>query len=261
MESSRLTVAEVVAVLREADRATYEHLKRELASDARSGVAAALVSAERRFAREAEQSAHTDSLYALQRELDPHDLGLVIGVDEVGRGSLAGPLTVAAVVLPSSEPIGGLDDSKRLSPTRREELAEKIHATARAVSIVHIPADQIDLMGMSACIKVAVVRSVLGCDVDPVAVLIDGNPLRVHPAERAIVKGDSKHAAIAAASIVAKVERDALMRSLDDTYPGYAFAASKGYASPEHIERIRSHGLTPLHRATFCTSFTSDALF
>lgn len=256
-----IPISQVAAQFKATPLSQLPDLIEQWSADPRAGVSQLIGSARRRLQLHDLELRRTDSLYALQAELAMQGLAFVVGVDEVGRGAVAGPLTVAAVALPVDDKLLGLDDSKRLSPQRREELAVRIRERASAVSIVHIPAQEIDLMGMALCLKAAVSRALLGAGREPDAVLLDGNPLRIHPRERAIVKGDSSQACIAAASIVAKVTRDAYMVELDSEYPGYGFASSKGYASPEHIDAIRTRGLTPVHRASFCTAFTSETLF
>ena len=185
--------------------------------------------------------------------------GVVVGVDEVGRGSVAGPLTVCAVCLPDEPRIWGVNDSKQLSPQRRCLLAARIAEVATAIGICHIPAARIDEMGMARSLRAAVAGAVSDTGLDPDCVLMDGNPLGAVPHERNVVHGDAKVACIAAASIVAKVTRDELMVELDSEYPGYHLAQSKGYASSEHIAAIREHGLSPIHRASFCGNFLETA--
>lgn len=185
----------------------------------------------------------------------------VIGVDEVGRGSVAGPLTVAAVALPLEPPILGLDDSKKLTAKQRDELAVHIQQAALAIGVAHIEPDIIDRIGMSASLRTAMAQAIEACGLEPDLVLIDGNPVHVHAKERNIIKGDAKVACIAAASIVAKVTRDALMVAADELYPGYGLASNKGYAAPNHIKAIQEKGLTPFHRASFCQNFLQQALF
>lgn len=261
MVQKSASVIEISAALRAADIDALPRIIKLHRDDARLGVSAAVEVARKRLAAARKEFRRSEAMYDLQRSIDPDGTRFILGIDEVGRGAVAGPLTVAAVALPLDRPIHGLDDSKKLSPSRREELAAIIHQTALVAIIVHVPAEEIDLMGMSLCLRAAVSRAILGVESEPHAVLIDGTPLRVHPRERAIVKGDGSEACIAAASIVAKVARDALMRELDPVYPGYGFAASKGYASSEHIQQIRTAGLTEVHRATFCTGFTEESLF
>lgn len=261
MVQKSTSVAEISAALRAADIHALPRVIKLYRDDPRQGVVSAVEVARRRLAAARKEIRRSAAMYDLQRTLDPDGTRFILGIDEVGRGAVAGPLTVAAVALPLDRPIDGLDDSKRLTPERREELAQEIHLTALVVKIVHVPAEEIDLMGMSLCLRAAVMRAILGVEQEPHAVLIDGTPLRAHPRERAIIKGDGSEACIAAASIVAKVARDALMRELDPVYPGYGFAASKGYASPEHIQQIKTVGLTEVHRATFCTGFLEESLF
>ncbi|MCL1847448.1 MAG: ribonuclease HII [Coriobacteriia bacterium] len=182
-------------------------------------------------------------------------------MDEVGRGAVAGPLTVAAVALPLEPVILGLDDSKRLTPRRREELAAIIKSVALAVGIVHIEATAIDRKGIAASLRKAMLDAIAACQVEPDLILIDGNPMHIHEKERCIVKGDSKVACIAAASIVAKVTRDALMVAADGEFCGYGFASNKGYASAAHIQAIKERGLCAIHRTSFCGNFLQQQLF
>ncbi|MCL4554966.1 MAG: ribonuclease HII [Actinobacteria bacterium] len=175
----------------------------------------------------------------------------IAGVDEVGRGALAGPLTVCAVILPPGCLIIGLDDSKRLSPTKRRRIASEIERCAVDYSVTHIESALIDRDGLPASLKSAVASAVAGLRVACCHVLLDGPPLRVHPAETSVVRGDSQVAAIAAASIVAKVHRDALMQELDTIHPEYGFATNKGYGTAHHLEMIRLFSVTSAHRRSF----------
>ncbi len=230
-----------------------DELIERYADDQRKQVRAAAQKALRaRDALLAEQ-ARVDELYRFQAEVGGE--GIVIGVDEVGRGAVAGPLTVCALCLPSSPHVLGINDSKQLTPKKREEVAERIREHATAIGICHIQPETIDKVGMAVALRMAMAGAIENCGVEADCVLIDGNPVHVHPREKCIVKGDARTACIGAASIVAKVTRDALMDELDALYPGYGFASSKGYASAEHIEAIRAHGLTPVHRVTFCGNF------
>ncbi|MCD8200357.1 MAG: ribonuclease HII [Coriobacteriaceae bacterium] len=185
------------------------------------------------------------------------DGGLAVGLDEVGRGALAGPLTVAAVCLPDEPQIVGLDDSKKLTPKRREEIAGQVRESALDISLAHVPADVIDRIGMAAALRRAFTQALDGITESVDAVLIDGQALHVHPLERNIVKGDGKVACIAAASIIAKVTRDALMRDYAEEYPDYGFDQNKGYASAEHMQVIRELGPCPLHRRSFLGNILS----
>jgi ribonuclease HII len=170
-------------------------------------------------------------------------------------------LTVAAVALPLDPLILGLNDSKKLSPAKRQKLAQAIEEVALAIGISHIEPDVIDRIGMAASLRAAMSQAIESCRLDPDLVLIDGRPMHIHEREQCIVKGDSKVACIAAASIVAKVCRDALMVAADGAFPEYGFAANKGYASAEHIKAIQEKGLSSLHRRTFCQNFFQQQLF
>ncbi len=197
----------------------------------------------------------TAGLYSFMRELGGP--GVVVGLDEVGRGPLAGPLTVAAVVLPDEPQIEGLDDSKKLSWHRREELAARIGQTACAIGLCHIEPARIDADGIGPCLKAAFSGALAQCGAEADAVLVDGNPLHIHPREKNVVKGDGKVACIAAASIYAKVARDALMVELAARYPGYGLDRNKGYGTAEHIEALRELGPSPVHRMSFLGNILS----
>ncbi len=260
MSRSR-TIPEIRELLTAAQGARLTRLLEELADDDRSGVRAACDAAESRLCAAKRERERTRRLYDLERSLQAQGFTLVAGVDEVGRGALAGPLTAAAVILPVKPRIEGLDDSKRLTPPRREELARTIHAGAVAVSIAHVPAEEIDSLGVTAALKRAILAALGGLSCGPDHVVIDGLPLRVVEQETAVVKGDSKIAAIAAASIVAKVARDQLMREYALAHPGFGFEINKGYGTAEHIEAITRLGPTVLHRRSFSAGGGTMSLF
>lgn len=257
---ARLTVAQVRALFAEAreadDPQATQVLIRRFEADERSQVVALVRAARRRCEREQAECRRVLEMYREQRALAGP--GVALGVDEVGRGSIAGPLTVGAVALPDEPIVWGVNDSKQLTPARREELAARIRQVALAVGIGHASPEEIDACGMAACLRMAMHRAIEAAGVEPDAVLIDGMPVHVHPREVTAVHGDARVACIAAASIVAKVERDGIMVRAEERYPGYGFAASKGYASPEHVAAIRARGLTDYHRASFCTNFLTS---
>ncbi|WP_370323867.1 ribonuclease HII [Euzebya sp.] len=180
---------------------------------------------------------------------------VVAGVDEVGRGAWAGPVTYCAVVLPSDRRMYKLRDSKQLDPARREELAARIRTFALAVSLGEASNAEIDALGMSAAMRLAARRAVAGLCVEPDVLLLDGNwdfmsGWRTH--NERIVHGDARSASIAAASIVAKVTRDAHMASAADTaHPGYDFCSNKGYPSPSHRAALADLGPCALHRRSW----------
>ena len=179
---------------------------------------------------------------------------LVAGVDEVGRGAWAGPVTYAAVVLPSDRRIYKLRDSKQLDPQRREELFERLVGFALAVGVGHASNVEIDRLGMSDAIRLAARRAVDALPVQPDVLLLDGNWDFLAgygvPTER-IVHGDAHSASIAAASVVAKVTRDRMLVAWHDAHPAYDFAANKGYPAPAHLDALDEVGACPLHRHTW----------
>lgn len=184
-------------------------------------------------------------------ELPTHTV-LIAGVDEVGRGPLAGPVVAAAVILDPERPIEGLADSKKLSEKRREYLAELILERALAWHIARAEVEEIDRINILQASLLAMQRAVQALDPLAELALIDGNrcPQLSCPA-RAVVKGDSRVAAISAASIIAKVARDREMVALDREYPGYGLARHKGYPSPQHLEALHALGVTPIHRRSY----------
>lgn len=183
--------------------------------------------------------------------------GPVAGIDEAGRGPLAGPVVAAAVILRPGERLDGLDDSKKLAPARRDELAAEIKSRAAAWSVAWCDAAEIDAINILAATMLAMRRAVLGLSIFPAAIRVDGNRLPDlkfngrHVEGEAIVGGDGKVAAISAASIIAKTTRDAFMERMDRLYPGYDFKRHKGYGTEVHRERLREMGPCDLHRRSF----------
>jgi ribonuclease HII len=177
---------------------------------------------------------------------------LICGVDEAGRGPLAGPVFAAAVILNPDSPVAGLRDSKKLTALRREELAVMIKRDALSWSIAQCSEAEIDELNILQATLLAMQRAVAGLRLPPKLVLVDGNRLPVLPMRAdAIVKGDSKVAAISAASIVAKVHRDQLCVALDALYPAYGIGKHKGYGTAEHLTALALHGPCPEHRISF----------
>ncbi len=187
-----------------------------------------------------------------QAAFDWDRAGLVAGVDEAGRGPLAGPVVAAAVILDDADPIAGLADSKRLSATRRERLFDQIRARALCCSIALASVEEIDRLNILQATMLAMQRAVRGLRLKPARVLVDGNCLPVLDVMgQAIVRGDALVPAISAASILAKVHRDRWCAQLDLAYPAYGFAAHKGYGTPQHLAALQTHGACPEHRRSF----------
>ncbi len=178
--------------------------------------------------------------------------GLIAGVDEAGRGPLAGPVVAAAVILDDLNPIAGLADSKKLTPLKRERLYDEIRAKALCCSIAEATVEEIDALNILQATMLAMRRSVEGLRLKPTKVLVDGNRLPVLDVlAEAIVKGDSKVQAISAASILAKVHRDRWCQELHAQYPQYGFDGHKGYGTAAHLQALKEHGATPWHRKSF----------
>jgi ribonuclease HII len=188
-------------------------------------------------------------------ELDYPDvaaIGLVAGVDEAGRGPLAGPVVAAAVILSPDTPIAGLNDSKKLSPRRREQLFDHICTTALGFAIAQASCEEIDTLNILQATLLAMRRAVAALPVQPTQVLVDGNRLPNLPMPaQTIVGGDGLVAAIAAASILAKVHRDRLCLQLHARYPAYRFDLHKGYPTAAHLAALQQHGACPEHRRSF----------
>ena len=178
--------------------------------------------------------------------------GLIAGVDEAGRGPLAGPVVAAAVILDELKPIQGLADSKKLSAKRREKLFDEIRAKALCFSIAEATVEEIDTLNILQATMLAMKRAVEGLRLKPHKVLVDGNRLpSLDILAEAIVQGDAKVPAISAASILAKVQRDRLCASMHQTHPQYGFDQHKGYGTQAHLEALAVHGASPWHRRSF----------
>ena len=192
---------EVAALLHDAPLDEVDALEKRYGDDPRAQVRKAVASMRRRADAERREQARVRGMYELQHELAGG--GIALGVDEVGRGAIAGPLTVCAVALPDEPIIWGLNDSKQLTPQRREALAAQVAEHALAIGIAHIEPASIDAVGMAIALRMGMAQAIESAGIEADAVLIDGNPVHVHPREVTLVKGDARVASIAAASIVA----------------------------------------------------------
>lgn len=255
------TIAEIRASLQAAHAEEYAVLARAFKSDPRKGVQQALESTRRRIVAEQAEIERVAELYRFQSTLGE---GAILGLDEVGRGPLAGPLTIGGVVLPDEPYILGLNDSKQIPEAKRPSIADEIRKVAKAFTIQHIEPNRIDELGIATCLRIAFTQAIndierqgikIGC------ILLDGNPLHIDPREVNVVKGDAKCASIAAASILAKVERDSLMLRYAEMYSSYGFEKNKGYGSGAHIDAITRYGLCPIHRRSFCHFEQQPTLF
>lgn len=247
---SRLSIAEIKALLDtfEPDDAVIYALD----ADPRAGVKALARTFENRRRRADSLRRKQEELLAIERSLRASGKTLIAGVDEAGRGPLAGPVVAAAVILPETVALYGLDDSKKLTAKRREELFGRIRSQAVAWGIGMAGNDEIDEIGILEATMRSMRLAVENLKVTPDIALVDGNRLpRLACEERAVVDGDALSLSIAAASVIAKVTRDRMMVELDVMFPGYGFSRHKGYGTQEHVEALRQLGPCIIHRFSF----------
>lgn len=246
MPFSNFTAKEIAARL-QTGTLSWEEMAL-LRQDGRKAVQGAL----KRWERQQEEVRRQWRLHRYEREFRSQGLWNIAGIDEAGRGPLAGPVVVAAVILPADHILPGLDDSKKLSSAKREALYHAIQEQALAVSAVVISSQRVDELNIYQATVAGMIEALQGLTVQADAVLTDAVPLPgITIPQQALIKGDSLSASIAAASIVAKVERDAIMSRLEETYPGYGFGAHKGYGTAEHLAALYRLGPTPEHRRSF----------
>lgn len=229
-------------------------LIRNYEEDIRAGVIKICESAKKKVAAFDKEIYRTNQMYTFEREYS--DCEFICGIDEVGRGPLAGPVMAGAVVLPKNEILYYLNDSKKLSEKMREELYELIHKKAIATGIGVVEPDRIDEINILQATYEAMRMAVNNLGITPDILLVDAVTIPDMPiTQKAIIKGDAKSASIAAASIIAKVTRDRLMTEMDRDYPVYGFASNKGYGSKTHIDAIKKYGASDIHRTTFISHF------
>ncbi len=234
------------------DPLALERLLEALSGDARAGAAALAERIARRLAAVRREQARLTGLFALRDRLRAAGALHVAGVDEVGMGPLAGPVVAAAVILPERVDLPGLGDSKQLSPRVRERLAAAIRVQALAVAVGEVSAADLDRWNVYRAGLEAMRRAVVSLALPPQHLLVDARTIPgVGCPQTPLVKGDARDGSIAAASIVAKVHRDALMRRLESEHPGYGFARHMGYGTPEHLAALRRLGPCPEHRRSF----------
>jgi len=197
-----------------------------------------------------------DNMLVFENEAYEKGFEFVCGVDEAGRGPLCGPVVAAAVILPKDAHIEGVNDSKKLSEKKREKLFDDIMENAVAVGIGMSDVDVIEKINILGATKEAMKEAISNLNIKPDYVLIDGNQdINIDIDRQTVVSGDARSESIAAASIIAKVTRDRMLKQYDEMYPKYGFAKHKGYGTKAHIEAIKEYGLTPIHRPSFCTKF------
>jgi ribonuclease HII len=241
-----MTIKEIENVFRQGE--ITEEFIESCRSDSRKSVQTIL----RRYEREKRERERLHTMYMYERIAAQAGRTIVAGVDEAGRGPLAGPVSVAAVVLPLDYHLPRLNDSKKLSHVVREELFAQIMDAAVSYHVALVDSETIDRMNILQATRMGMYEAIARLSPAPKEVLIDAVELPKLPMpSQFIIKGDAKSASIAAASILAKVTRDRLMEDYDREYPNYGFAQHKGYGTREHIDAIRKYGVCPIHRKSF----------
>ncbi|PZF88129.1 ribonuclease HII [Listeria ivanovii] len=219
--------------------------------DERKGVQKLLRSVQKKWEKEAQLSKKLLEMKQYETDLNKQGFKYIAGVDEVGRGPLAGPVVAAAVILPENFSVIGINDSKQLSEAKRDTLFDLITEQAIAVGVGIIEHDVIDQVNIYEAAKLAMRKALDELNPKPDFVLIDAMPLKYTESELSLIKGDTKSISIAAASIIAKVTRDKLMKEYEETYPGYDFGNNMGYGTKKHLYGLDTIGICPIHRLSF----------
>ena len=240
-------VKERLAMIDELDHPLFE----ELILDGRAGVQAAISKRKRELQKQVDEDVRLEKMLAYENQPYAQGIDLIAGVDEVGRGPLAGPVVAAAVILPKACKIPGLNDSKKIPKSKHKEIYEAVLQNAIAIGI-GVKANQvIDQVNIYEATKLAMMEAIGQLEPQPQHLLIDAMKLDLPISQTSIIKGDANSLSIAAASIVAKVTRDHMMEEFDKEYPGYDFAQNAGYGTAKHLAGLDKLGVTPIHRRSF----------
>ena len=223
----------------------------ELEQDSRSGVIQAIAKRKREIQKRIDEDERLEGMLAYEKELYTQGIQLIAGVDEVGRGPLAGPVVAAAVILPKACKIPGLNDSKKIPKSKHKEIYEAVLQNAVAIGIGIKDNQVIDQVNIYEATKLAMMEAIGQLEPQPQHLLIDAMRLDLPIPQTSIIKGDANSLSIAAASIVAKVTRDQMMEEFDREYPGYDFAQNAGYGTSNHLAGLDQLGVTPIHRRSF----------
>ena len=223
----------------------------ELEQDSRSGVIQAIAKRKREIQKRIDEDERLEGMLAYEKECYARGIELIAGVDEVGRGPLAGPVVAAAVILPKACKIPGLNDSKKIPKSKHKEIYEAVLQNAIAIGIGVKDNQVIDQVNIYEATKLAMMEAIGQLEPKPQHLLIDAMRLDLPIAQTSIIKGDANSLSIAAASIVAKVTRDQMMEEFDKEYPGYDFAQNAGYGTANHLAGLDKLGVTPIHRHSF----------
>ena len=250
------SISEIKEILGNCSMEELPEQIKQFEEDSRKGVQTTLASFRKKYEKYQQELERLEEILTYERGLWEAGYDLVAGIDEVGRGPLAGPVVAAAVILPKECKIEGVNDSKKLSAKKREELYDIILEKAVSYGIGIVSNERIDEINILQATYEAMREALSQLKPKADYILADAVTIpMVSTPQRGIVKGDAKSMSIGAASIVAKVYRDRLMEAYDEVYPGYGFASNKGYGAAEHLEGIRKQGITPIHRKTFVKNF------
>ena len=250
------SISEIKEILGNCSMEELPEQIKQFEEDSRKGVQTALASFRKKYEKYQLELERLEEILTYERGLWEAGYDLVAGIDEVGRGPLAGPVVAAAVILPKECKIEGVNDSKKLSAKKREELYDIILEKAVSYGIGIVSNERIDEINILQATYEAMREALSQLKPKADYILADAVTIpMVSTPQRGIVKGDAKSMSIGAASIVAKVYRDRMMEAYDEVYPGYGFASNKGYGAAEHLEGIRKQGITPIHRKTFVKNF------
>ncbi len=244
------TIKEVTALLAQVD-SLDSPVWADLAQDERAGVQAAIKKRRKELEKEAAEDARLEAMLSYEKALYENGVEFIAGIDEVGRGPLAGPVVAAAVILPKGCKIRHLNDSKKIPKFKHEAIYQEVMERAVAVGIGVMDNHIIDRVNIYEATKLAMLEALGKLDQQPQHLLIDAMTLDTPIQQTSIIKGDANSLSIAAASIVAKVTRDQMMADYDRQFPGYSFAQNAGYGTAEHLQGLAKHGVTPIHRRTF----------
>ena len=240
-------IKERLATIDDLDHPLFE----ELILDGRAGVQAAISKRKRELQKQVDEDLRLEKMLAYEKELYAQGIDLIAGVDEVGRGPLAGPVVAAAVILPKACKIPGLNDSKKIPKSKHKEIYEAVLQNAIAIGIGIKDNQVIDQVNIYEATKLAMMEAIGQLEPQPQHLLIDAMKLDLPIPQTSIIKGDANSLSIAAASIVAKVTRDQMMEEFDKEYPGYDFAQNAGYGTAKHLAGLDKLGVTPIHRRSF----------
>ena len=244
------TIKEVTALLAQVDNLDSP-VWADLAQDDRTGIQAAIKKRQKELEKEAAEDARLEAMLCYEQALYENGVELIAGIDEVGRGPLAGPVVAAAVILPKGCKIRYLNDSKKIPKSKHEAIYNEIIEHAVAVGVGVKDAAVIDQVNIYEATKLAMLEALGQLSQEPEHLLIDAMKLDTPIPQTSIIKGDANSLSIAAASIVAKVTRDKMMADYDKEFSGYGFAKNAGYGTSEHLEGLNKLGITPIHRKTF----------